>query len=141
MKSSILKDPVEIILIDSDNVSIALTKIYFDQILGNNKQIIKFVNYSDALNYLGKAKDDSPKIIFLEPNSNHGQDFSFLDRYQLLHRHDYVYIISIPIYKSDFSGNLSYNFVRKHLSKPLNFKQIISIVQELHLTEDLYIDS
>ena len=133
MTTNKIKEPVEIVVIDCDNISVVLTHIYFDKILGDNQRIVHFTNYTEAHNYLCDRNNATPKIILLETITAQGQCFSFLNKYQYLKRNDFVYIISVSVYKSDMRRCLAYKFVRKYITKPLKFENVLNIANELKL--------
>jgi response regulator RpfG family c-di-GMP phosphodiesterase len=124
------EDPIEILVIDSDKISVAITHIYFDKVLDNYKDIVDFGSPEDALKYLNDKKDTPPKIIMLETFMPDGQDFSFLEKYASLERTDFIYVASISIRNSDISKCLSYKFVRKYITKPIDINDINNIAKE-----------
>ncbi len=124
------EDPIEILVIDSDKISVAITHIYFDKVLDNYKDIVDFGSPEDALKYLNDKKDAPPKIIMLETFMPDGQDFSFLEKYASLERTDFIYVASISIRNSDISKCLSYKFVRKYITKPIDINDINNIAKE-----------
>jgi len=127
------EDPIEILVIDKDNISAALAYIFFGKLLDNHKRISTFDSAADGLKYLDGNKDKPPKIILLETVTPDGYDFSFLDKYHLLQRKDFVYIVSNSINKLAIEKCLSYTFIRKHIAKPINLEKVTNIVEEVKL--------
>ena len=136
MTTNKIEKPVEIVVIDCDNMSVVLTHIYFNKILGDNQKIVHFTNYTEAYNYFSNRKNVTPKIILLETITAQGQCYSFLYKYQNLKRNDFVYIISVSVYKSDINRCLAYKFVRRYITKPLKFENVLDIANELKLIEE-----
>ncbi len=126
-----LDDLNEVIIIDNDYVSVALTRISIKKILGNTIRVVNFVNYSDALNYLLKQKNGEPPIIFIDPFSDKGNNYSFLERYMLLNLSCYVYILSNSILMRDIGKCLAYKFVKKYITKPIKIDDLIFIFREI----------
>ena len=125
------EEPIEIIVIDSDKFIVELTNMLFDIENVEHKVFIGFNNPSDALNYLRKCQDNTPKLILLETIDNSGQhDFSFFDEYSLLERNDFIYVVTVSIDERDKTKCLSYDFVRKYIDKPLTVDDIIDMVKE-----------
>ena len=128
-------EPIEIIVVDSDKFIVELTNMLFDIVNVEHKEFIGFNYPTDALNYLRKCEDKTPKLILLETIDNSGQhDFSFFDKYSFLERNDFIYVITISIDKRDKTKCLSYEFVRKYIDKPLDEENIREMVKEHGLT-------
>jgi response regulator RpfG family c-di-GMP phosphodiesterase len=127
------EDPIEILVIDSDRISVVLIHIFFDQVI-DNYNIVDFGSPADALKYLGDTTDTGSKIILLETFTAGWQDFSFLDKYPLLKRNDFVYIVSVSTWDNDISKCLSHKFVRKYITKPIDTDDVTNIANELKLT-------
>ena len=125
------EDPIEILVIDNDRISVVLTHIFFDKVLNNHKWIVDFDSATGGLKYLDDNKDTPPKIILLEPFTPDGHDFTFLDKYQHLQRKDFVYILSSSINKRAIGKCLSYKFVRKYITKPMTLEHVANIVKEV----------
>ena len=129
------KEPIEIIIIDRDKFFVELSQILFEMEKVVYKKVVGFVYPYDALQYLGKSKDKTPKLILLETIDNSGQhDFSFLEEYSLLERNDFIYVVTVSIQESDKTKCLSYEFVRKYIFKPLVDGDIRDMVKEHGLT-------
>ena len=125
------EDPIEILVIDSDRISVALTHIFFDKVLDNHKWVVDFDSAQGGLKYLSDTKDKTPKIILLETFMPDGKDFSFLEKYASLERTDFVYVVSISNINSDISKCLSHKFVRKYITKPITLEHATNIAKEL----------
>jgi len=128
-------EPIEIIIIDRDKFFVELTQIYFEMENVIYKEVVGFAYASDALQYLSKSKDKSPKLILLETIDNSGQhDFSFFEEYSLLERNDFIYVVTVSIQESAKAKCLSYGFVKKYIYKPIEDEDIRDMVNEHVLT-------
>ena len=128
------EESFEIIIIDNDKLFISLIHMLFELENINHKSIISFKDPLEALEYLSKSKNKTPKLIFLEILDKSGlHDFTFFEGYPLLQRNDYICIVTVSIVHSYKIKCLSNQYISKYLNKPIVSNDIKTILSELRL--------
>lgn len=104
----IIDEPIEIIVIDSNKSFVDLIHVFFEIEKVIYKRVIGFNYHSAAVEYLNNYADSRPKLIFLETIDSSGMfDNTFFEKYKLLKRNDFVYVVSVSTEESEKSKCLS----------------------------------
>jgi len=124
------EEQIEIVVIDNSRISFNLTNLIFQLKNVNNKGVVGFNYPAAALAYLSQEQNIVPKLILLESIANNGNfDTSFFDAYNLLNRKDFFYVVSVSLDTRVKTKCLSYSFVKKYITKPLEVVHIKEMIR------------
>ena len=127
-------EPIELIVIDSDSFVVVIINMLFDLETVEDIGFISFDTSANALEYLEHCTEKLPKIIIFELIDKCGlHDYTFLEQYPLLKRNDFVYILTVSIDNRDQFKCMSYDFVKKYITKPIDITNIRDLINELGL--------
>ncbi|KAB2805391.1 response regulator [Phaeocystidibacter luteus] len=124
-----------LLVIDDDKIYHFLVSRILDDVKAGEQfsEIHKFFSGSSALTHLKENQNSERKLILLDLNMPGMSGFEFLealDKYEDVHKHCTVYIVTSSVNESDRARADEFSIVKGYLVKPLKKSAIENLIAQ-----------